>query len=252
MRIQLLSDLHLESEDFEPRPTDGAEMLVLAGDIDSTWRGYERFARWPVPVVAVAGNHEFDRRELDDAWPALRAHCAAQGITLLEQQSHDVVDSRGRRVRVLGTVRWCDFDVFGPDRFERSLRAGSYFQRVMGSTRGGVSFDAEAVRREGLAARAWLQSAIVAAAPACDALVVVTHFAPSLACADPRYGSQPGTASFCNADDDLMTGVDLWLHGHVHSRHDLRLGPTRVLSQARGLARRGETNGYQADLLIEV
>jgi predicted phosphodiesterase len=252
VRIQLLSDLHLESEDFLPRPIDGAELLVLAGDIDSTWRGYERFSNWPVPVLAVAGNHEFDRRELDDAWPALRGHCAAQGITLIEQQSCDVVDSRGRRVRVLGTVRWCDYDVFGPEHRERSLRAGAYFQRVMGATRGGVAFDAQAIRREGLAARAWLQGEIAAAADACDALVVVTHFAPSLACADPRYGAQPGTASFCNADDDLMAGVDLWIHGHVHSRHDLRLGSTRVISQARGLVRRGEADGYRADLLIEV
>lgn len=252
MRIQLLSDLHLESEAFEPQPIDGAELLVLGGDIDSTWRGYERFARWPYPVIAIAGNHEFDRRELDDAWPALRAHCAVHGITLLEQESLDLTDDRGRRVRVLGAVRWCDFDVFGPARFERALRAGAYFQRVMGATRGGVDFDAHAVRREALVARAWLRDATAAARGACDALVVVTHFAPSLACADPRYGAQVGTGSFCNADEDLMPGVDLWLHGHVHSRHDLRLGTTRVVSRARGLARRGEPDGYRDDLLIEV
>ena len=252
VRIQLLSDLHLESEDFEPRPVDGAEVLVLAGDIDSTWRGYERFAGWPVPVLAIAGNHEFDRRELDDAWPALRAHCEAQGITLLEQASLDLIDDRGRRVRILGAVRWCDFDVFGPARFERAVRAGAYFQRVMGATLSGADFDADAVRREALAARAWLRDAIATAQGACDALVVVTHFAPSLACADPRYGAQAGTASFCNADEDLMAGVDLWLHGHVHSRHDLRIGATRVVSQARGLERRGETAGYLDSLLLEV
>jgi hypothetical protein len=52
MKIQLLSDLHLESEDFEPEPHPDAELLVLAGDIDSSWQGYERFAGWPVPVLA--------------------------------------------------------------------------------------------------------------------------------------------------------------------------------------------------------
>jgi DNA repair exonuclease SbcCD nuclease subunit len=251
VRIQLLSDLHLESEEVSLEPADGAELLVLAGDIDSTWRGYERFAGWPVPVVAIAGNHEFDRRELDEAWPALRAHCAAQGITLLEQQIHEAIDDRGRRVRVLGTVRWSDFDVFGPERLERSIRAGAYFQRVMGATLGGSAFDVEAVRREAQTAREWL-AASIAQPSTCDATVVVTHFAPSLACADPRYGSQPGTASFCNADEALMDGVDLWLHGHVHSRHDLRLGATRVVSRARGLARRGEADGWRSDVVIEV
>ena len=36
MRLQLLSDLHLETEVFEPQPAPGAELLVLAGDIDAS------------------------------------------------------------------------------------------------------------------------------------------------------------------------------------------------------------------------
>ena len=49
MKLQLLSDLHLETEDFQPQAAPGAELLVLAGDIDSRpgWPGYERFAGWP-------------------------------------------------------------------------------------------------------------------------------------------------------------------------------------------------------------
>ena len=46
MKLQLLSDLHLETETFDPEPAPGAELLVLAGDVDSTWAGYERFAGW--------------------------------------------------------------------------------------------------------------------------------------------------------------------------------------------------------------
>ena len=60
MRLQLLSDLHLESEDFDPLPAPGAEVLVLAGDIDAGWDGLAAFAGWPVPVLYVPGNHEFD------------------------------------------------------------------------------------------------------------------------------------------------------------------------------------------------
>ncbi|HNJ83218.1 MAG TPA: phosphoesterase, partial [Piscinibacter sp.] len=59
MRIQLLSDLHLETEAFEPEPNPAAELLVLGGDIDSRWDALARFAGWPVPVLMVAGNHEF-------------------------------------------------------------------------------------------------------------------------------------------------------------------------------------------------
>lgn len=258
MKLQLLSDLHLETETFEPEPLPGAELLVLAGDIDSTWQGYRRFAGWPVPVLVVAGNHEFDGRELDDAWPRLRGLCGELGFTLLEQQAAVLTDAQGRRVRFLGTVRWCDFDLFGAAGRPRAERAGSYFQRVMKATRGGSPFDAAAVRVEGLACRAWLERALQTPdRSGAERTVVITHFAPSLRSADPRYGAQPGTASFCNADDDLIPRADLWLHGHLHCRHDYRVdragrAPARVLCQARGLASRGEDAGFDASRLIEV
>ena len=258
MNIQLLSDLHLESEDFEPEPQAGADLLVLAGDIDSTWRGYDRFAGWPVPVLAVAGNHEFDGREINEAWPALRRHCGGLGITLLERDSVILSSREGRRVRFLGTVRWCDFDALGSGQRARAMRAGAYFQRVMGATLGGAAFDAEAVRREGLACAAWLASALAEPPQGrWHATVAITHFAPSLRSADPRYGALPSTASFCNADDALLSAADLWLHGHLHCRHDYRVEhaperATRVVSQARGLEGKGETAGYAADKLIAV
>jgi hypothetical protein len=88
-------------------------------------------------------------------------------------------------------------------------------------------------------------------------VVAITHFAPSALSMDPRFGSQPGTASFCNADDDLIPRTDLWLHGHLHCRHDYlvpRPGakPSRVVCQARGLARKGEAEGYDALRVITV
>jgi hypothetical protein len=258
VKIQLLSDLHLETETFDPEPHPDADLLVLAGDIDSTWAGYEQFAGWPVPVLVVAGNHEFDGRELDEAWPALRAHCARLGLILLEQGAVVLRAPDGRRVRFLGTVRWCDFDVFGRARQDAALRAGGYFQRVMAATQGGAAFDAAAVRVEALSCRAWLADALTQAAQGrWDETVAITHFAPSLRSADPRYGLQNATASFCNADDDLLAGAALWLHGHLHCRHDYVASHdsgrrTRVVSQARGLSDRGECEGYDAAKLIAI
>jgi hypothetical protein len=254
VNIQLLSDLHLESELFDPQPLPQADVLVLAGDIDSTWAALDRFAGWPVPVLFVAGNHEFDGRELDDAWPALRERCARLGLMLLERESVVLAAPDGRRIRFVGSVRWCDFDVFGARRRPAALRAGAYFQRVMRATLRGRPFDAEAVRSEALACRAWLKETLAEGGD-WDATVAITHFAPSLASADPRYGHQNGTASFCNADDDLLPGAALWLHGHLHCRHDYLVShasgrTTRVVSQARGLADKGEPEGYDAAKLI--
>ena len=258
MKLQLLSDLHLETETFDPEPAPGAELLVLAGDIDATWAGYHRFKGWPVPVVVVAGNHEFDGRELDAAWPALRRICDGLGLQLLQRESMVFTAANGQRVRMLGTTRWSDFDLFGAAQRARAERAAAYFLRKMAATRAGRPFDAAGVRDEGLACRAWLECELQAAPQGrWDRTVVVTHFAPSLLSVDPRYGRQPGTASFCNADDDLIPRADVWLHGHLHCRHDYRVprpgrAPSRVVCQARGLLKKGEPQGLEPLKLIEV
>ncbi len=255
MRLQLLSDLHLETEAFESSPAPGAELLILAGDVDSDWVGLEHFARWPQPVLMIAGNHEYDGRDLDEAEPALRARCSALGITLIERESYVFTGDDGRSVRILGTTRWSDYDTFGEARRERAMRAGAYFMSLMQATRGGRPYDVEAIRADGLACRAWLAEELARQpAPAAhwDATVVVTHFAPSLLSADPRYGNQPSTASFCNADDDLIPHADLWLHGHLHCAQDYTVGRTRVVCNAHGHRLRGETEAHRPHLVIEV
>lgn len=267
MKLQILSDLHLETEDFDPEPAPGADLLVLAGDIDTTWAAYERFAGWPTPVLVVPGNHEFDRRELRQALPAFRDHCARFGLQVLECDEWLHTTGDGRTIRFLGTVRWSDFDVFGPARQAKAIKAAGYFQKVMQATCEGRVFDAPAVRVEALACKAWLEARLKPGHLACghsvgqapvDATVVITHFAPSLRSADPRYGTQATTASFCNDDEDLIGHVDLWIHGHVHWRSDYTIprgahtgvardgagGSTRVVCQARGLPRKGESEGF--------
>lgn len=251
MNLQLLSDLHLETESYQPAPAPGAELLILAGDVDTTWRSFELFRDWPVPIVYVPGNHEYDQRNVDAARPELRAHVEALGLRMLDDESTVIADAQGRRVRFVGSTRWCDFDAFGPAGRERAMRAGGYFQKVMQSTRFGEPFGVDAVRALALEQRAWL-AAELARDGDWDATVAITHFAPSLKSADPRYGRQPGTASFCNDDDDLLPFADLWIHGHVHCRHNYVVGSTRVVCNARGHSRRGEADGFNGRLTVEV
>lgn len=257
MRVQLLSDLHLETEDFQPELAAGAELLILGGDIDSTWQGLSHFRNWPVPVLMVAGNHEFDDRDVSETWPVLRTHCESLGIRLLERESLVLTDAQGRRIRFVSTVRWCDFDAFGEARRDKAMRAGSYFMHVQRSTQRGQPFDPVRVREEALACKSWLAAELAQAPVAWDATVALTHFAPSLRSADPRYGHQSGTASFCNADDELLPWADVWIHGHLHCRHDYTVAhaegcSTRVVCNARGHARRGEADGYDPLFVLEV
>ncbi|MGE5450448.1 MAG: metallophosphoesterase [Acidobacteriota bacterium] len=255
MKLQLLSDLHLETEDFTPQAAPGADLLVLAGDIDTTWASLSLFANWPVPVLFVAGNHEFDRRDIDEALAGLRERCDQLGIRLLEKETWITTAPDGRRIRFLGTTRWSDFDLFGPAQRAKSMRAATYYVKVMRSTRNGQVFDPDAVREEALACRDWLADTLrqsphgeAEEAPRWDTTVVITHYGPSVRSADPRYGKQPGTASFCNADDDLMPGVACWIHGHLHCRHDYIVthaeGQTHVVSNARGHGYKHEAEHY--------
>ena len=119
MNIQLLSDLHLESHpDFVPRPAPGADVLVLAGDIGSYQQGSKlagalddgdfglsRFSGWPVPVLFVPGNHEYDLLDFDATHARLRATCERLGIMWLERE---VLVLGG--VRFVGTTLWSDYD----------------------------------------------------------------------------------------------------------------------------------------------
>jgi hypothetical protein len=262
MRLQLLSDLHLETEAFDPRPAPDAELLVLGGDIDAGWQALERFANWPVPVLMVAGNHEFDGRELDTAWAGLRARCDRFGIRLIEREAVVLTSRAGRRVRFVGTVRWSDFDLFGAAGRERAMRAASYFLKLMGSTRGQAPLDSVGLREEALSCRDWLAAELARPQPQearqqWESTVVITHFGPSVRSADPRFGKQPGTASFCNADDALIPLADLWLHGHLHCRHDYTVerpgrAPARVVCNARGMADKGETDGFDPLRCVDV
>ena len=252
MKLQVLSDLHLETEAFHPEPAPDADVLVLAGDVDSRWEGLARFADWPVPVVFVPGNHEFDQRELLTARPALRERCLALGLHLLDCDTLVLSDAAGQRVRFVGCTRWCDFDTFGADQRERALRAAGYFVKVMRATRKGAALDAAAVREEAVRAREWLQAQLVQPRAGWDRCVVITHYAPSLLSADPRYGRQLSTASFCNADDALVPLADLWIHGHLHCRNAYEIGGTPVVCNARGHGHKNEPEGFDPLRVVSV
>ena len=170
MKIQLLSDLHLEVHPhFQPLPAPDAQLLVLAGDIGSYQAGsllagddfgLGRFSPklgWPVPVLYVPGNHEYDNLDFDAAHSRLRQSCERLGITWLERE---VMQLDG--VRFVGTTLWADFDALVTDsdrldpsnarvlkKREKAFRAANYYLRKMGTTRRGEPLLADGWRELG-------------------------------------------------------------------------------------------------------
>ncbi|HYT85485.1 MAG TPA: metallophosphoesterase, partial [Burkholderiales bacterium] len=106
MRIQICSDLHLEREPFAP-PETGADLVVLAGDIDNGAAGIEWAKRtFRSPVIYLAGNHEYYEGEFDSVQQALRAAARQFAVELLDC-SEAVFDG----ARFLGCTLWTDYSL---------------------------------------------------------------------------------------------------------------------------------------------
>lgn len=284
MKVQLLSDLHLENNPgFAPTPAPQANVLVLAGDIGSYQSGSAlsalddhdfglgRFSPrrgWPTPVLFVPGNHEYDGMDFDAAHARLRETCARLGIHWLERE---VLTLQG--VRFVGTTLWADFDALGPlagqplpdapplhalpggytaqlKARDKAFSAANYYLRKTGTTRHGEPWLAAQVREQALVCQQWLSDTL--AVPYDGPTVVVTHFAPSLRSADPRYGRTPGTAGFCNALDGLLPQAQLWLHGHLHCPSDYVHAGCRVVANPLGYAGKGEQARFVAQCTLDV
>jgi hypothetical protein len=267
-------------------PAPDADVLVLAGDIGSYQNGsllqdadfgLARFSPmhgWPVPVLFVPGNHEYDTQDFDRAHERLRATCARLGIVFLERgvstsaelfnaaSEHNSVLNAMPPVRFIDTTLWTDFDALNPPADapgasltpllkarDKAFRAANYYLRKALTTRHGQPLLAEQVREQSLVCQAWLRAAL--ATPFDGTTVVITHFAPSLRSADPRYGLTPGTAGFCNALDELLPQASLWLHGHLHCPSDYVSQGCRVVANPLGYARKSEQANFVASLSIE-
>ena len=275
MKIQLYSDLHLEAHPaFAPQPAPGADLLVLAGDIGSYQAGsalaqdpdfgLARFSPrhgWPTPVVFVPGNHEYDALDFDAAHARLRETCERLEMVWLEREvwHPQVPDAQGRPLRFIGTTLWTDFDALVDPKApltaqlqarDKAFRAANFYLKKTDTTRHGEAFLAEAVREQALLCQDWLRAALDTPFDGCT--VVVTHFAPSLRSADPRYGLVPGTAGFCNALDYLLPQANLWLHGHLHAPSDYRYAGCRVVANPLGYARKNEQSAFAACATLEI
>jgi len=274
MRIQLFSDLHLERDPtFRPFIAPDTDVIVLAGDIGSYQPGsrlhssdfgLELFSPAlgaPCPTVLfVPGNHEFDSLDFAETTERLRATCARLGITWLDQQVVTIGN-----VRFMGTTLWSDFDALAasePDPVRqiamrnKAMRAANYYLSKNTTLTNGAQVLAEGLREMSLACQAWLSAAL--ATPFDGKTVVVTHFAPSLLSADPRYGLAAGTAGFCNALDALLPLADVWMHGHLHCMNDYVVEDKatgkacRVVANPLGYLSKNEQVQFREHLVIEV
>jgi predicted phosphodiesterase len=248
MRIHLLSDLHLEFEDFIPDPVD-VDVVILAGDIGQGDRGI-RWARRvfaPTPVLYVMGNHEY----YGEAYPKLLVdsqQLSADGpVALLENRTLRLGD-----VTFLGATLWTDFRLDGERAWSMDAARASMsdYRHIRVDPAWRLLRPEDTVKLHERSVR-WLAAELDRLRG--ERVVVVTHHAPTRRSIDPRFLGDSLTPAFVSDLEPLVesSGALLWAHGHVHRAFDYRCGATRVVSNPRGYPSERD-HGFDPGLVIDL
>lgn len=257
-RLWILSDLHLEFADLPwPVVAPDADVCVVAGDVLPSCRDAIRWLGENIslhmPVIYVAGNHEFYgdfivdgiKEGSDEAalWPDV--HFLENDIAVVEG------------ARFVGATLWTDFalgaetaaDIAWTERAAEGLMAD--YKAILGrSSEDRSSLIAPHTADLHAYSRVFIEQAL--AIPFAGSTVVVSHHAPHPGSIPPEFRNSGLNPAFVSDLSDLLDRYepDLWVHGHVHASFDYRVGGTRVVCNPRGYP--GERREWNPMLVVEV
>jgi Icc-related predicted phosphoesterase len=231
MRLQVLSDLHLEFGQFEPT-LKNADVVVLAGDIHVGTAGVKWAKQYfrDCPVIYVPGNHEFYYHSIPDLIHALKREANGSNVHVLDNEAF-MLDG----FVFLGCTLWTNFK-FWPDAREAMSFANQEMSdfRLIQKPPGNKLFSAKDSAKIHAASVRWLARQMSRHDPA--RTIVVTHHAPSPWSIPPYHVSDMLSAAFASDLNSLIkaSGIPLWIHGHTHYNVDYKIGTTRIYSNQRG------------------
>ena len=253
MKIQLLSDLHLIFEHKRlPRISDEADVLVMAGDIDSSRKRLRKYFKelrvnYNMPVVMVLGNHDYYNRFLNKAATDLQSVAAKfENIHILSRSSVKIDD-----VTFLGTTLWTDFD---NRRGESEVYYSFPDYRKINKVNDDceiMTVDTYDILTEHRKDRDWLNKSINKN----DKTVVVTHHVPTTSVIPDIYRSSSINGGFYvdMSETMLKTEPNLWLCGHTHYYFDYKIGNTKIYCNPWGYPFEYNNKGhYKEEFLIEI
>lgn len=247
MKIQLLSDLHLEFEAFDYQATD-ADAVVLAGDIHVGEKGVD----WALqtmpdkPILYVLGNHEFYGATIQKLVSKLKAKTKGTNVHILDR---DVLAING--VNFFGCTLWTDFELFGDPR-----HAGYHCQQIMTDYRKIRhlpnyskirTIDTAAMHKQSL----WWLGQELQKHPG-QTNVVITHHAPSILSIPNHERRELTAAAYASNLESFIEQYQptLWLHGHVHHVSEYKIGNCRVVCNPRGYPG-AWVDGFDHSMLVE-
>lgn len=257
MKIQYVSDIHanhlMNYTRFKQmvRNQDGADVLVIAGDIaDGLYHGRRRAGAWAhgsislgqdamryfkkhwSQVVVCWGNHDFWHGRL----PARYAG-----------HTQDI-----GQVRFICTPLFSHLDKKTEMREARSVHRFPDLKLIHdqdGTAIGSGHYNAYAAR-----CRKYLERQL-RALPMEMKAVVVTHHLPLLDCLAKEYHASPWNGFFANDLEDLLKQhgqrIPAWIHGHAHQPQAMESHGVRIVRNPLGYLQLGEGGGY-ANRILEI
>jgi Icc-related predicted phosphoesterase len=206
MRIQILSDLHMEHNPYRFVAGKDVDVLVLAGDICDDSRQVEMLdtvSGMFKDVIYVLGNHEHWGTTAFEMVDRTMERCDVYpNIHFLNRDSVDI----GGKV-FHGVTLWSDFR--GNDPLVKRSAYG-----YLNDRRYIHGYDYDDMYRNYLYDHDYLKGNV------CDGDIVISHYMPSLMSVHDKYrGSNLSNDLFVGHCDDIMehNKPSMWIHGHTHS-----------------------------------
>jgi len=249
-----MSDLHCEFEKPSPRrdlhPDRGPsllelkkqqpDVLVLAGDIEAGPRMALDYVSQvseflEIPIIYVAGNHEFYMGSLLEDIEELRLGAArlrdsGREVHFLEQEVAIVGGTR-----FLGATLWTDYEILGADRATTAMsNAGKCLNDHRLITLQGRMFSPIDALQIHETTRTWLEEML--AQEFAGPTVVVTHHAPARGSIAAIYKDDLISAAYVSDLSDIIKQCQpaAWLHGHTHFSFNYKVGQTTVACNPAG------------------
>jgi Icc-related predicted phosphoesterase len=253
VKIALASDLHVEFGDIDLVNTQGADLLILAGDIcmlkdldkqsergDTARNFFLRVSQAFPRALYVMGNHEHYSGDFAKGPDRFRTFCDAHHITNITLLDKETVEIDG--YEFIGGTLWTDFndqDSFTMFNAERSMNDYNGVK----NTNDKVSYKflpKHALSDHGRM-RGYLQTCMDnyrESKRTDNRIVVITHHAPSPSSIHEKYANDSlmNGNFYSNMDQFILDNpqIQLWVHGHMHDPFDYGVGGTRVVCNPRG------------------
>lgn len=268
MKIALASDVHLEFGDINLSNDQGAEVLILSGDIcvgaDLDMRDRRQtemgFARWRSEmfheffercsknfphVIYVMGNHEYYHSDFATMLGDMRRKLAhLPNLYIMERDVKEIGD-----VTFIGGTLWTDMNnhdsltlyhmrtMMNDFRIIANSTTPVHFRTQEGEFKTRTAkFSPEDSVEEHVKMKQYIQS--VVAGNHDRKYVVVGHHAPSRRSTHEMYAHDTimngGYSSNLDEFIEDHPQIKLWTHGHTHHVFDYVIGETRVVCNPRG------------------